>query len=117
MGCRIDDLDDPRSELPVGCLGWPKLGCLGWAKLGCLGWLKLGCLGWAKLGCLSWLKLGVSTVGLWGVSQLEDGPQRGVRGGVFGGCVSTYVATCALGIAPSEPVNPLPYCGFGHRNP
>ena len=68
--CRIDDLDDPRSELPVGCLGWLKLGCLGWAKLGCLGWLKLGCLGW--------LKLGVSTVGLWGVSQLEDAPQQGV---------------------------------------
>ena len=74
------------------------------------------------MGCLGWAKLGVSTVGLWGVSQLDDAPQQGVRGSVFGGYVLTTlsvhgVATRALGIAPSEPVNPLPYCGFGHRNP
>ena len=50
VGCRIDDLDDPRPQLPVGCriddLDDPRARrstmCLGWAKLGCLGWLKLG---------------------------------------------------------------------------
>ena len=26
-------------------------------------------------------------------------------------------ATCALGIATSEPMNPAPSCGFEHRNP
>ena len=82
------------------------------------------------MGCLSWPKLGVSTVGLWGVSPLDDGAFYPpffagclpLRAPVFGGYVLTTlsvhgVATRALGIAPSEPVNPLPYCGFGRRNP
>ena len=100
--------------------------CLGWPKLGCLSWFKPGVSVVAQTGVSGVSQTGVSRVaqtgGVRGVLLLEDGPQRGVRGGVFGGCVSTSlsvhgVATCALGIAPSEPVNPLPYCGFGRRNP
>ena len=54
---------------------------------------SVGCLGWAKLGCLGWLKLGVSAVCSYSKTARN-------------------AATYALGIAPSEPVNPLPYCGF-----
>ena len=96
-----------------------------------------GVSGVAQTGVSFVAQIGVSVVAQTGVSGV------GQTGGVnsrFVGCVATRrrpatggawwcfrgvciglpfrtrCDTCALGIAPSEPVNPLPYCGFGHRN-
>ena len=73
----------------------------------------------AQTGVSGVAQTGVSVVaqtGVSGVGQTDCGHPRFV-------VVCRYsktarnAATCALGIAPSEPVNPTPSCGFEQRNP
>ena len=95
VGCRIDDLDDPRSQPPRGVSGVAQTGVSVVVQTGGV------CRG--------------SNWGVWGGSNW--GCPQSVCGVCRNSKTARNAATCALGIAPSEPVNPAPSCGFGHRNP